>query len=107
MKFVAENENESDGSWESFVDDYLDENIDLEKAITQTKQQEYKARVVQAEWSGQDVVPAFNPYKAGIAINNLSSIRVYRRGFLQSVSKSKEYLKSFILSTLFENLMTL
>ena len=107
LKVVAENENDSDGSWESFVDDYLDENIDLEKAITKTMHQESKTRVVNAEWSGQDIIPAFDPYKAGIAIDNLSNVRVYRRGFLQSVSKSRQYLQSLIISTFFENIMTL
>ena len=87
-------------------DQFVDENFDMQKAIVDKKNRESKLRKAVAEWSGQDVISALEPYKANIYIEDLSNIRVYRRDLLRKYHIITEFIKYVVKSPLVENFMT-
>ena len=59
------------------------------------------------EWSGQDIISRYDPYKARIAINLMNDIRVWPEGFFGYFKRFRVPLKTFMRGPIVENLMTL
>ena len=92
---------------EEYYDDFLDADFDLEDAIIETKSRERKFKRLKIEWSGQDIISAYEPYQTNIIMKSLSSLRVYQISHIRPLYKIRQYLKDFIKSGTFENIMTL
>lgn len=92
---------------EEYLDEFLDAEFDMEDAITEVKKKDTKRKILKAEWSGQDVIAALEPYKTNRIIRDLNSTRVYLAGWFSPIYKLREYLKSLVVSGYFENFMTL
>ncbi len=88
-------------------DQFVDESFDIERAIRDRKNREAKNGKVRAEWSGQDIISALEPYKVNIIIDELSNIRVYRRDLLRKYHLITEFIKYVVKSSLVENFMTI
>lgn len=67
---------------------------------------ESRQRKTVAEWSGQDIISALEPYKVNIYVEDLSNIRVYRRDLLRKYHIVTEFIKYVMRSPLVENFMT-
>jgi len=59
------------------------------------------------EWSGQDIMTRFDPYKARIALESLSQIRVWPRGSYGYFKRFRSFTKGIVKGAFFENFMTL
>jgi len=107
MDWAIKIEKEPYSDYEESPDEFVDAKFDLNAAIIHSRQRDVKLKLVQSEWSGQDIIPAFEPYKTNIVINSLNSIRIYKEGYLRPFYKIREQLRSFVESAFFENIMTL
>lgn len=107
MEFVVNNEKTPVPNIVEFYDQFVDEEYNLESAIIGRKSKEVRMKNIHNEWSGQDIIPAIEPYKAGIIINDLSSIRVYRRDILRPAHIIRESIRTLVESAFCENFMTL
>jgi hypothetical protein len=59
------------------------------------------------EWSGQDVMSKFDPYKVRLAIGMLDPIRVWPYAFHGFVKKRRITLRNFMNSPVVEHSMTM
>lgn len=58
------------------------------------------------EWSGQDIMPRFDPYKARAAVDSLDSIRVWPYSVHGLVKRARVLLKYIMNSMIVDNMMT-
>ena len=88
------------------ADFFLEVPVDGEYHISQARTASHRRHKDRVEWSGQDVMVRFDPYKARLAVNRLDSIRVWPYKLHGFIKKRRVLLKSFMRSSLVENSMT-
>jgi hypothetical protein len=88
-------------------DDFVDAEFDLNSAIQNTKDLERRKKVIQVEWSGQDIITELEPLKVNIIMNSFNQIKVFRFGSFRPIFKVQHYLEAFCLHSAFENFLTL
>ncbi|CAI2364628.1 unnamed protein product [Moneuplotes crassus] len=88
-------------------DEFLDVEFDLEGAIKKVKEKDKNNKILNLEWSGQDIIPCLEPSKVNLILNSFNQMRVHRMGPLRWLLKTKYYLELLVRSSHFENFMTL
>jgi hypothetical protein len=102
---------EDDSSFEiyeeedSFYDEYIDVKCEVESVIEKKIREEIQTRRKLFEWSGQDVKPLQDPVMTKIALQSLSQIRVWPKGFHGFVKLITNAFKIGVKSNMFDNLM--
>ena len=67
-----------------------------------------KAKKRKPVWSGQEVLEtSFNIAKSKVVLKKMNKLRVWPKGFYNTVKKVRSVMKSFIRWSLFENFLTL
>lgn len=61
-------------------DYFLDRDLNYHTQIVQAKMVAHSRPIDNIEWSGQDIMQRFDPYKARLALDALNSIRVWPQG---------------------------
>ncbi|CDW83739.1 cation channel family protein [Stylonychia lemnae] len=93
---------------ERLNDDYfIDRELDYYEQILKAKNAAASRPIDNIEWSGQDIMQRFDPYKARIALESLNKIRVWPKGISGYVKRARVLLKHFMKSSFIENFMTL
>jgi Ion transport protein len=88
------------------IDFFLDRPVDGNFHITLAKNSAFSRHKDTVEWSGQDIISRFDPYKARLAVSKLNSIRVWPYGLHGIVKKARVVLKAFMNSQVVEHSMT-
>ena len=89
------------------IDYFLDRPVDGNFHISLAQNAAFKRHHDFVEWSGQDIMSRFDPYKARLAVAKLNSIRVWPYGFHGFIKKRRVMLKNFMNSPVVEHSMTL
>lgn len=89
------------------IDYYLDRPFEGVYHIDMARNQAFKRPRDTIEWSGQDVMSKFDPYKMRLAIGMLDKIRVWPYAFHGFVKKRRILLRNFMNGPLVEHGMTL
>lgn len=87
-------------------DYFLDRPVDGNFHISLARDAAFKRHKDLIEWSGQDIMARFDPYKARLAVAKLNSIRVWPYAVHGVVKKRRVMLKNFMNSPLVEHGMT-
>ena len=88
------------------VDYFLDRHVDGNFHISIAKNAAFRRHKDTIEWSGQDIIAKFDPYKARLAVSRLNSIRVWPYGLHGFIKKLRVFLKAFMNSPVVEHGMT-
>ena len=59
------------------------------------------------EWSGQDVLPRYDPYKTRLALNKLNSVRVWPHGFRGYVKRGRVMVRALVRTSIYDNFFIL
>jgi hypothetical protein len=78
---------------ESTKDYFVDAEFDLNSAIFNTKDRERRKRVINVEWSGQDIIEALEPNRVSNIMNSFNNIKVFRVGYFRPLFKMQHYLE--------------
>jgi len=97
---------EMDSQKQENEDFFIDRDIDFDTEIERACKSSAKRKNDKVQWSGQDIKVNYDPYYAKIAVNQLSTVRVYPYGLYGVYTKVREILKKFVKSSFFENFMT-
>lgn len=88
-------------------DYFLDRPVDGSFHISLARSAAFSRHKDTIEWSGQDIMARFDPYKARIAVDKLNSIRVWPYAAHGVVKKRRVLLKSIMNGPIVEHSMTL
>lgn len=77
------------------------------EAVTKAKLDANNRPKDKIEWSGQDIMAHFDPYKARLALNKLNVIRVWPKGPYGYLKRWRTLLKDIMRHPIVENFMTL
>lgn len=88
-------------------DDFLDLNLDFEREIRRAKEDAALLKKSEYIWSGQDVLPDYDPSTAHEAVKKMSFIRIWPRHLHGFAKYTQVQIKKFIRTKLFDSLMTL
>jgi len=89
------------------VDYFLEKEIIGDYHISLARDAAFARHKDTTEWSGQDIMPRFDPYKARAAIDSLDSIRVWPYSVHGLAKRIRVLLKYIMNSMIVDNLMTL
>ena len=98
---------DDDEDIEEMDDIFLDRDIDFDKEVKRACDAAARRKIDKTEWSGQDIKINYDPYYAKIAVGQLTGSMVYPYGIYGMIVKLRGYLRDFVLSSFFDNLMTL
>lgn len=85
----------------------MDRPVDGNFHITLARDAAFKRHKDMVEWSGQDIMSRYDPYKARLAVKKLNDIRVWPYAVHGFVKRRRVLLKSFMNSPVVEHGMTL
>ena len=88
-------------------DYFLDRHVDGSFHISLARDAAFKRHKDRIEWSGQDIMARFDPYKARLAVAKLNEIRVWPYAAHGFVKKRRVLLKSIMNGPIVEHSMTL
>ena len=91
---------------EDLEDIFLDRDIDFDLEIERARESSARRKTDKTEWSGQDIKMDYDPFYARIATNQMSSIVSYPYGIFGIIVKLRFWLRNFVSSSFFDNLMT-
>ncbi|CDW78727.1 cation channel family protein [Stylonychia lemnae] len=88
-------------------DIYIDRDFQNYDEVFKAKAEALNRKIDNVEWSGQDIMTRFDPYKAKIALDSLNQIRIWPHGCYGYFKRWRTLLKNVMKHSLIENLMTL
>jgi hypothetical protein len=85
----------------------VDRELNNQDEVAKARSSANNKKIDEIEWSGQDIMQKFDPYKARIALNSLNKIRVWPHSLYGYFKRWRTLLKLIMKSSVVENLMTL
>ena len=112
---LLDEEDEENDEFEEIVEDdeddlediFLDREIDFDLELERARASSARRKRDRTEWSGQDIKADYDPYYAKIATDQMTSIVIFPYGIFGVIVKLKSWLRDFVSSSFFDNLMTL
>lgn len=106
LTLEAESDGEA-GARRRRVDYFLEKEVIGDYHISLARDAAFARHKDSTEWSGQDIMPRYDPYKARAAVDSLDSIRVWPYSVHGVVKRMRVLLKYIMNSTIVDNFMTL
>lgn len=102
-----EEEEDSDEEAGTIKDDFLDMHLDIVGNIKKAKIDVRNSKKSEYLWSGQDILPDFDPQYARLACSNLTEVRIWPKKIDGLFKRIQVYTKKLVRTDFFDTLMTL
>lgn len=102
-----EEEDDSDDEAGAIKDDFLDMHLDFLGNIRKAKIDVKNKKKSEYLWSGQDILPDFDPQYAKEACERVSAVRIWPKRMDGLFKRVQVYTKRLVRTDFFDTLMTL